>query len=247
MKSRILISIVGGLIVLAFVISGCGDDEDKTINGPNNTPPPITNIQLTPPSPATLMGDDTVKITFDYTDIPVGGANIYAQPYPLIRWSGSPLYPEGSGVGRGWIMVNDQSTPGRVDSIVFQIVDPALAVLYDSTMYVDYEWIARLPTVSNIQLTPPSPATLAGGDKVNMTFDYADLPVGGGHVYVFPYPPTGWSGSPLYPEGEGSGTAWVTVDAQSAPGRVDSLKFMITDELGTTLNDTTIYVDYNWQ
>ena len=353
MKSTILMNIVGGMAIVGLSISGCGDDENSTTNGPDNTPPPpitnihltpsspatlvgwdtvkasfdyngmpagggrvfvypfprttwsgsivypegdssgsswvlvrpqvapgqvdslvfdmtdvslvtlydttlyvdyewieplpIMNIQLTPPSPATLMGGDTVYVTFDYYDLPTDGAHIFAQPSPLIRWSGSPLYAEGDGSGRGWMMVLNQSTPEQVNSLVFKIMDTAFTTLYDTTLFVDYEWTARAPTVSNIQLTPPSPATLAGGDKVNMTFDYADLPVGGGKVYVFGIPATLWSGSPLYPAGDGSGASWVRIDAQSVPGHVDSLKFMITDEPGNTLNEIVLPVDYNWQ
>jgi len=238
-------------VLAALGVAGCADDEETTVTGSSTpTPPPITNVVLAPTSPDTLLGNRNVNMTFDYTGMPAGGGKIFAIPYPIpgSSWSSTTSYPSGSGSGTAWISKSYQSLPGQVDSVVVTMEDTSRTLLYDTTLYVDYFWTDQTMTfVSNIVLSPPSPDTLQGNEKLNITFDYTGMPAGGGNIWVFPFPPTAWSGSPVYPEGDGSGTAFAFVDSLSLPGRVDSLVFVVDDTSGATMYDTTVFVDYVWQ
>ena len=108
----------------------------------------ISNIQLDPPSPATLA-TNRVEVTFDYTTTESGGVRIFASPYtdgsltPNYAYSGSPLYPTGQGKGEGYFMIQsaevtfDQVT---VDQLRFRMLsaDQSRVLLYESFISVDY-------------------------------------------------------------------------------------------------------------
>ncbi len=63
----------------------------------------ITDVQLSPPSPATLPFDQRVEISFNYNTDQAGGVRIFVRPFtywsltPNYAASGSPLYPVGNG------------------------------------------------------------------------------------------------------------------------------------------------------
>jgi hypothetical protein len=88
-------------------------------------------------------------------------------------------------------------------------------------------------SITNIELSPPSPAQLGYGDHVDITYDYTTDDPGGVRIFVRPYtdgsltPDYGATGSPLHPAYAGSGSAYVFAD--SGPVEVDQLRFRMTN------------------
>ena len=126
----------------ALGVAGCGNDDNTPVVGSNNpTPPLITNLVLTPPSPDTLQPGVRVNIAFDYTGMPAGGGNIWVSPDTGMFWSGSPVYPAGNGSGTAFVFRDSASSPGRLDSLTFSVVDTSGPTnLSDTTVVVDYVW-----------------------------------------------------------------------------------------------------------
>ena len=93
----------------------------------------ITNIVLNPTSPATLMPNDYVNITFDYGTTEANGVNIWARPFsngsltPGYFAHGSPDYPSGHGSGTGYFGIPYGNV--AVDQIRFQMYNLSETVL----------------------------------------------------------------------------------------------------------------------
>ncbi|MHC4314781.1 MAG: right-handed parallel beta-helix repeat-containing protein, partial [Planctomycetota bacterium] len=93
----------------------------------------ITNIVLNPTSPATLMPNDYVNITFDYGTTEANGVNIWARPFsngaltPGYGAHPSPDYPSGYGSGTGWFYIPYGNV--AVDQIRFQMYNLSETVL----------------------------------------------------------------------------------------------------------------------
>ena len=93
----------------------------------------ITNIVLNPTSPATLMPNDHVNITFDYATTEANGVRIWARPFtngsltPGYGAHGSPLYPVGHGSGGGYFFIPYGNV--AVDQVRFQMYDANETVL----------------------------------------------------------------------------------------------------------------------
>ena len=87
----------------------------------------ITNIELTPPSPATVEFNEHVDITFDYSANEEGGVRIFLLPYtsgsPTSQYavSGSPLYPVGTGSGSGYFTITSGEV--TVDQVRFEMTN----------------------------------------------------------------------------------------------------------------------------
>ena len=85
--------------------------------------------------------------------------------------------------------------------------------------------------VSNIQLMPGTNAAMQFGQNVEITFDYEIETAGGVRIWARPYSQGsltsnyGASGSPIYPEGPGIGTATFTILSEEA--LVDDIRFQI--------------------
>ncbi len=88
----------------------------------------ISNINLSPASPANLLFNQNVNITFDYSTSWAAGVRIWARPMsggaptPNYAAHGSPLYPAGSGSGSGYFTISTGNA--IVDSIRFQMWTP---------------------------------------------------------------------------------------------------------------------------
>ncbi len=214
----------------------------------------ISNISIAPLSPSSLVFNQDVNITFDYTTSEAGGVRIFARPVtnnsltPNYSASGSPIYPVGSGNGSG----NFSITSGDVivDEIRFQMWDAnQTTLLLEFFMPVEYHFASL--SISNIQLSPSSPASLAFNANVNVTFDYATEEAGG--VRIFARPITNGSltlnysasGSPIYPAGSGSGSG--NFNITSGEVVVDEIRFQMWDANQTTLLlEFFVPVDYHF-
>ena len=219
-------------------------------HGPNV----ITNIQMTPPSPASLALSEHVDITFDYITNEADGVRIFARPFtggaltPGYGGHSSPIYPVGSGSGTGFFTIHYVGS--TVDEIRFQVMNADMsALLLEVFIPVDYQFTDY--AITNIQLTPPSPASLRFNDQVNITFDYITNEADGVSIFARPFtdgaPTPGYSAhpSPIYPAGSGVGVGFFTVMA--GENTVDQIRFqMMNANMSALLLEVFIPVDYHF-
>jgi len=106
----------------------------------------ISNIQLDPPSPKTLLINSQVEIKFDYATTETGGVRIFVRPFtdgsltPNYAASGSPLYPTGKGIGGGYFTI--RSNEVTVDHLRFKMTNADQSkVLYESFISVNYRFL----------------------------------------------------------------------------------------------------------
>ncbi len=174
----------------------------------------IGDIGMTPTSPAELLDGEFVRIQFTYVTEEQGGVRIFVFPYtkgkltPNYRVSPSPLYPVGKGGGSAYFTILDSDVV--VDQVKFQMTNADQSrVLLE--FFVDVQYLFYAHSITNIVLSPPSPATLMPNDYVNITFDYATTEANGVQIFARPFtngsltPGYHAHGSPLYPAGYGSG------------------------------------------
>ena len=202
----------------------------------------ISNIQLTPSSPASLTFNQNVDITFDYTTDEAGGVRIWARPFtngaltPNYAAHGSPVYPFGSGSGTGYFTITSGDV--IVDEIRFQMWDANQTVML-LEFFVPVEYIYSAHSISSIVLTPTWPTSLGFNDNVDITFNYTTNEASGVRIWARPYtngsltPNYAAHGSPVYPVGSGSGTGYFTIT--SGDVIVDEIRFQMWDASQSTL------------
>jgi hypothetical protein len=214
----------------------------------------ISNIQLSPPAPASLDFNQHVDISFDYETDEAGGVRIFARPFtagsltPNYAASGSPLYPVGSGNGTGFFTITSGDV--SVDELRIQMYNSDQSqLLLEFFIPVEYHFAAN--SVSNIQLSPLPPASLAFNQHVDISFDYVTDQAGGARIFVRPFtagsltPNYSASGSPLYPLGSGNGTGYFTI--ASGDVTVDQLRIqMYNSDQSQLLLEFFIPVEYHF-
>ncbi len=214
----------------------------------------ITNIQLAAPSYSLVPFGEDVTINFDYNTDTAGGVRIFVRPMtdgaptPNYGASGSPLYQTGSGSGSGTFNIGSGDV--IVDQLEFTMTnDDQSETLLAFNHPVVYVFRASGSTVSNITMTPASPASLAHGKNIMVDFDCENNEPG--NILVFARPMTngadtpdyGASGGATIPQGAGSGTQTFSIDSGDA--RIDEIKFEIYNaDQSALLVDFTIPVDY---
>ena len=202
----------------------------------------IKNIVITPTSPACLIFNEHVNITFDYETDEAGGVRIWTWPFTNgarttnYGISGSPLHPTGSGSEDSYFTV----TSGEVivDSVQFQMWDDGQTTLL-LEFFVPVEFQYSTHAIQNIVCTPTSPDTLDFNVHVDITYDYETDEAGGVRIWTWPFTNGarttnyGISGSPLHPTGSGSEDSYFTVT--SGEVIVDSVQFQMWDDGQTVL------------
>jgi hypothetical protein len=119
MKKLVLVLISVTAFLLMFTGTGICDN--------------ISNIQLSPSSPASLIFNQNVDITFDYTTEEAGGVRIFARPFSSGSLTSnyaahsSPNYPVGSGSGTGYFTIT--SGAAIVDQIRIRMYNDDQSVL----------------------------------------------------------------------------------------------------------------------
>jgi hypothetical protein len=203
----------------------------------------IRNVHATPASPATLANGENINVTFDYSSKD-DNVMIFVRPYtdghPTPNYSahGSAYYPSGHGSGSGHFTIFTGDV--NVDQFYFYIWDGS-QILYETFVNVNYDYVGF--AIRNVVFTPASPATLAPGGRVNISFDYFSKE---DNVLIFARPFTNGSltpnyaaqGSPDYPAGHGSGTAWFEIDSPNL--HVDAVRF----EIKKQSPEVIYYTDY---
>lgn len=212
----------------------------------------VSNIQFTPNWPTALAHSQDVDITFDYTTDEPGGVRIFARPYsggaatPDYSAHGSPNYAVGAGAGTAYFSIN--SGDAIVDQVRIQMLnDDQSVLLLDFFVPVDYHYAAH--AISNIQFSPPPPASLLLNQDVDITFDYTTVEPGGVRIFARPYtagsptPDYAAHGSPNYPVGTGNGDGNFTITAGNSV--VDEIRFtMLNDDQSVLLLEIFVPVHY---
>jgi len=213
----------------------------------------IINVAISPSSPAALLPDEHVSIAFDYATTEPGGVRILVQPFtngalsfPYIGRV-SPLQPAGKGNGTSFLAAPPMSVV--VDQLRFQMYNADESVLL-LEVFVPVEYHCG-NSITNISLSPPSPATLPHREYVYVAFDYATIEPGG--VRIFARPLANGSPdlrsvshpSPLHPEGKGSDTGYCTITSGDVV--VDQIRFRMynADQSGLLL-ETFVPVEYHF-
>lgn len=202
----------------------------------------IANIQLSPSSPASLALNQNVNITFDYKTNVTGGVRIFVRPFtagaltPNYAAHPSPLYPAGTGNGTGFFTITTGDV--TVDQLRFQVFNANQSqLIMEFFVPVNYRFSSH--AVTDIVVSPSSPAGLVFNQNVNVTFNYVTNSPSGVRIFVRPFtggaltPNYAAHGSPLYATGTGSGTGFITTTAGHVA--VDQLRFQMFDANQTEL------------
>jgi hypothetical protein len=220
------------LLILVFLfIFAIGSAQDYS----------ISNVVFRPESPDTLMPNERVYFTFDYTK-PGGDVRIYSHPrtsYSIGRagWSSSPTYKDNNGSGENFFVYDNGA---KVTSVGFYIKDVDGTKLYDTTFTVDYTYLGF--DITELEVNPTSPASLEIGDSLNLSFNFKipenmDLKIEIAAMSddkVVSKQTT--SQSPTYSDTTGTGTGFIKIDTLAT---VDQIRFQFID---ANSNDTIIEV-----
>ncbi len=214
----------------------------------------VSNIRMTPASPACLLFNHQVTITFDYSVTETAGTLIFVRPFaagtlaPNYSAHASPYYPAGKGSGSGsfTILVGEVT----IDQLRFQLKSADQSrVLLEFFIPVTYHFSSN--AIENVHITPDSPSMLPFGQNVDVAFEYTTSEPGGVFIFVRPMtggattPGYGAHGSPLYPVGSGSGSGYFTIYAGDA--LIDHLRFeMYNADQSQLLLTCFIPVDFRY-
>ncbi|MFN3405490.1 MAG: T9SS type A sorting domain-containing protein [Cytophagaceae bacterium] len=209
----------------------------------------INAVVFTPASGHRAI-NDMVKVSFRYAQTR-GSVRIHVLPFVGGReangWrvSGSPLYTAPSGSGNAEFSL---SIPGNVDQLQFEIYDGNnnTTLLYKTAINVNFQF--HRYHIHSVRLNPVSPATIAVGSDVNISFNYVKT---GGDVRIFARPMYqgaltnyGASGSPLYTTTYGNGTGIFTL---RSAGKVDQVRFQVINaSTNAVLHTSYVAVNYTF-
>jgi len=214
----------------------------------------ISNIHMTPASPACLLFNQQVTLNFDYSVTEAGGTLIFIRPFsagvlaPNYAAHPSETYPAGMGAGSAYftIMAGDIT----VDQLRFQLKSADQSrVLLEFFIPVAYHFSSH--AIENVHITPDSPSSMLFGQNVEITFDYTTSEPGGVNIFARPMtngattPEYGAHGSPLYPAGSGNGSGNFTISAGIA--HVDNVRIqMYNSDQSQLLLEYFIPVDIHY-
>ncbi len=200
----------------------------------------ISNVVFRPAPSSTLMPNERVYFTFDYTK-PSGDVRITSYPHTSSSvgsafWSGSPTYSDNAGSGENFFGYRNGAT---VTGVTFYIKDVDGTKLYDTTFTADFTYLGF--EIKDFDITPASPASLNIGDTLKLNFDFKipdmDLKIEIAAMNddkVVNKQTT--SQSPTYTDTLGTGTGFIKIDTLAT---VDQIRFQFID---ASTNDTIIEV-----
>jgi hypothetical protein len=150
----------------------------------------LSNIVMTPGSPASLVFSEHVEYSLDYETDEAEGVYIFVLPYtggsPTPHWmvSGSVLRPEGTGSQSGYFTITaDEAT---VDQVRIWMMDAdQIDTLAEAIAFVEYSFSSN--SITNIELSPATPAELEFNDHVDIAFDYATDEASGVQIFARPF------------------------------------------------------------
>jgi hypothetical protein len=213
----------------------------------------VTDFQMTPASPAALEFNLYVTVSFHYLTDNAGGVRILALPFtrgaPASNYliQPSPFYGMGGGSGSYLFSVSTDTI--TVDQVRIQMFTEDESVLLFETFIPVTYFFGASGTITNLQFSPPSPASLVLSEHVNISFDYTMTELEGVKVIFHPFsegflsPDYAYQESPRYGSFSGSGSSWVTV--KSGPTTVEAIRIAMFDApLATKLIDFFVPVSY---
>ena len=225
---------------------------------PNNV---VTNVTMTPSSPAIIADKQMVTVKFTYTTSMAGGAAIFfepAGPGPFgatvpqsARWL---LFTAAAGTDTGSSYFYIDTGSAYIDSIWVRMLDSSRTkIIFDSSVPVSYA--ATPDTAQNlvvpISMTPQSPATLADKQRVTVKFLYRTVETAGVRIFCEPFtggsfpPRTMLQGSPIIKSPRDTMSRYFSID--SGTTQVDSVRFWMTDSTSTkTFFETYVPVSYSF-
>ena len=216
----------------------------------------VNDIGLTD-TPNVLVRGQHVAVSFHYQTTVPAGVRIFVRPLThgsltaTYAASPSPLYPVGTGVGRGWFTIT------RGDRAVTQVRiqmwnATQTRLLFQALVPVSYQFKGAATLVDAIGLTPANPNILAFGQQIKLTLAYTTNAGGGVRIFAFPVvrgvatPEYAYGGSPLYAVGTGTADRWFTI--VDGTMKVDHIDLQVWDADQTTLLfETFIPVSYQFK
>lgn len=217
----------------------------------------IRQIKLTATSNV-LKFRQKVAVSFTYNTTRKAGVRVFARPLsggaptPHYVASASPLYPVGSGTGRGWFTVSRGAT--TVTKVRLTMWNATLTKrLFRMDVPVSYQFRRPANIVSSIKLRPGNPNIVRRiADDVGLTFRYTTSEAGGVRISALPFtddaPTPGYhaSSSAVYPVGPGTGGAHFQVFGGAV--RVDHIRLTMRNaDQGKVLFRTLIPVSYQFK
>jgi len=217
----------------------------------------VSSIKFAIDSPASMNFGQYLDVRFGYSTNQSGGVNIIVRPYTAGSVTGnysascsSSLYAVGA--GRGNCAFTIKAGAITVDEIAIQMwTDGQTALLYEKFVPVKYRFSALNHVVSNVKFAPISPASLANGDNVSITFNYKTTLAEGVRIEVQPFsngsiaPNTVASKPVLYPAGKGRGAQSFTI--KSGFVFVDQIQFIMRAGISNKIVQRYLYnVNYTF-
>ena len=211
---------------------------------PNNV---VTNVTMTPSSPAIIADKQMVTVTFTYTTSLSSGARIFFEPIthgpmgPVVA-NGALFYqfnaPAGTDTGSSRFYIDTGSV--YIDSVWVRMLDTTRTkIIFDS--YVPVSYAATPDTASNliipISMTPPSPASLVDKQNVIVKFMYRTSETPGVRIWAMPITLMG-----SHTMSQGSSVIKTLTDTMSrffsidsGVAHVDSVLLQMKDSLSTRI------------
>ncbi len=202
----------------------------------------IGNIRVEEPSHSYLPNGIRMWVYFDYKITNPDGARFRVKPqyggadFAGYTWSGSPLYPVGSGPAESWFAF--WSGSHVIDHYLIEMVTPdwntvLLSISVPVTFHVGDHSVAHLAP------SHTSPSWLAYGQTFTIDFDYASTEAAGVKIFARPFHggalEGGYtaSGSDVLPTPGGSADQWFRYN--SGAHHVDQVRFQMWNADQTVL------------
>jgi hypothetical protein len=211
---------------------------------PNNV---VTNVTMTPSSPAIIADKQMVTVKFTYTTSLSSGARIFFEPIthgpmgPVVA-NGALFYqfnaPAGTDTGSSRFYIDTGSV--YIDSVWVRMLDSTRTkIIFDS--YVPVSYAATPDTAQNliipISMTPPSPASLVDKQNVMVKFIYRTIETAGVRIWAMPITLMGShtmsQGSSIIKTLTDTMSRFFSIDSGIA--HVDSVLLQMKDSLSTRI------------
>ncbi len=235
-----------------------------------------TSTATLPPTPTSTNVPDSYSITatpmnwvfstssnynqyamfkFNYSASGSGKVRFIARPYEGGRVAAGWVRGESPvgvpGTGTGQVSFSISSGPVTIDEVRVQMWDVGeTRLLAETSVATNYHFTDH--PITNITLSPSSPANMTINNQVTITFNYSTTNPEGVRIYLLPFtsggpsPNYGVCGSPIYPAGNGTGDCFFTI--RSGQADVDQIQFkVVTPDQSVTLDEWYIPVTYRYR
>lgn len=235
----------------------------------------ISNIRHLPASPAVLDHGDRVAVMYEYAIEGGDGVHIQLHPYNKgkrnLGFEHNGHIITGSGTGKAMLRMTDDARCQPIDEIrlVVKSAD-CVSIIKEFPIKVDYRLASdeehdptrespekAVPpskcTITNLKYVPSSPATLAFGEMIHITYDYEVVGGDGVRIQSLPYlngkvnKAYACNGSYIL-QGKGSGKAFFSIrDVPQGKPEVDEFRLVVESaDWKTPVDEISVKVDYRF-